>query len=153
MSHQNSPLVASLTLYANASSPSANDITLHGQSLLILLTRNQKRSTLMKRPIAAVASALACSFLPSPAIATWPVDITEERETFWSGAMFGGIISICSGQKGNGLVEGAAEVLLKTLMDSTTAKYRYKVSGNAMWNAYRDGLMPDYPDCPIPTAD
>ena len=67
--------------------------------------------------------------------------------------MFGGIVSICSGQKGNGLVKGAAEGLLETLMDSTTTKYRYKVSGNAMWNAYRDGLKPDYPDCPIPIAD
>ena len=67
--------------------------------------------------------------------------------------MFGGIVSICSGQKGNGLMDGVIEALLQTLMDSTTAKYRYKVSGNAMWNAYRDGLKPDYPDCPIPTAD
>lgn len=106
----------------------------------------------MGRPMPALASALAISVLVSPALAAWPVDITEERETFWSGAMFGGIVSICSGHKGGGLVDGAAEALLESVMDSTTAKYRYKSSGNAMWNAYRDGLTSDFPECPIPAA-
>ena len=102
--------------------------------------------------MSALASALAISSMASPALAAWPVDITETRETFWSGVMFGGIVSICSGHKGGGLVDGAAEALLESVMDSTTAKYRYKSSGNAMWNAYRDGLKSEYPDCPIPTA-
>ena len=107
----------------------------------------------MHRTITALASALVVSSLPLPAMAAWSVDITEERETFWSGAIFGGIVSICSGHKGNGLVEGAAQALLQTLMDSTAEKYRYKASGVAIWNAYRDGLKPEYPDCPIPKAE
>ena len=106
----------------------------------------------MRRPLFAFASALAVSVLASPALAAWPVDINETRETFWSGAMFGGIVSICSGHKGGGLVDGAAEALLASVMESTTAKYRYKASGTSMWNAYRDGLKSEYPDCPIPSA-
>jgi len=102
--------------------------------------------------MSALASALAISSMASPALAAWPVDITETRETFWSGVMFGGIVSICSGHKGGGLVDGAAAALLETVMESTTAKYQYKSSGASMWNAYRDGLKSEYPDCPIPTA-
>ena len=106
----------------------------------------------MGRLLSAFASALAVSVLASPALAAWPVDITETRETFWSGAMFGGIVSICSGHKGGGLLDGAAESLLQSMMESTTAKYRFESSGNSMWNAYRDGLKSEYTDCPIPSA-
>ena len=42
--------------------------------------------------------------------------------------------------------------LLESVMESTTAKYRFESSGNSMWNAYRDGLKSEYPDCPIPSA-
>ena len=54
--------------------------------------------------------------------------------------------------QGGGLLDGAAEALLESVMESTTAKYRFESSGNSMWNAYRDGLKSEYPDCPIPSA-
>lgn len=103
--------------------------------------------------MAVLASALAVvSVLAAPAFAAWTVDITETRETFWSGAMFGGIVSICSAHQGGGLVDGAAAVLLESVMESTTEKYRYKSSGSSVWNSYRDGLKSEYPNCPIPSA-